>query len=264
MDEMAEKLGLDPIEFRILNDTQVDPETSRSRVPSRSASWSSAFARAPSASAGTSAVRSPASVRDGRWLVGMGVAAAFRNNLRDEVGGARAARQSRRRDGRDRHDRHRHRQLHDHRADRGRDDGRAARQGRGAPRRLDLPGLGGLGRAMGREQLDLRRLCRLRQAAGGRGAEARLRLPPRPFSRTARSARAIAACRSPRPRARAASSPKMRSSSATSTRSTSNRPSARISSRSASTPQRARSACGACSRCARRAASSIPSPRAAR
>jgi xanthine dehydrogenase YagR molybdenum-binding subunit len=26
MDEMAEKLGLDPVEFRILNDTQVDPE----------------------------------------------------------------------------------------------------------------------------------------------------------------------------------------------------------------------------------------------
>jgi xanthine dehydrogenase YagR molybdenum-binding subunit len=27
MDEMAEKLGLDPVEFRILNDTQVDPES---------------------------------------------------------------------------------------------------------------------------------------------------------------------------------------------------------------------------------------------
>ena len=26
MDEMAEKLKLDPIEFRVLNDTQVDPE----------------------------------------------------------------------------------------------------------------------------------------------------------------------------------------------------------------------------------------------
>jgi xanthine dehydrogenase YagR molybdenum-binding subunit len=26
MDEMAEKLGLDPVKFRILNDTQVDPE----------------------------------------------------------------------------------------------------------------------------------------------------------------------------------------------------------------------------------------------
>ena len=26
MDEMAEKLGLDPIEFRVINDTRVDPE----------------------------------------------------------------------------------------------------------------------------------------------------------------------------------------------------------------------------------------------
>ena len=26
VDEMAEKLGIDPIEFRILNDTQIDPE----------------------------------------------------------------------------------------------------------------------------------------------------------------------------------------------------------------------------------------------
>ena len=26
MDEMAEKLGMDPVEFRIRNDTQVDPE----------------------------------------------------------------------------------------------------------------------------------------------------------------------------------------------------------------------------------------------
>ena len=55
-----------------------------------------------------------------------------------------------------------------------------------------------------------------------------------------------------------ASSPRTRSSTATSTRSTSNRPSARTSSKSASTPPPARSACGACSRCAPRAASSIP------
>ena len=26
MDEMAEKLGMDPVRFRILNDTQIDPE----------------------------------------------------------------------------------------------------------------------------------------------------------------------------------------------------------------------------------------------
>ncbi len=78
MDEMAEKLGMDPIEFRIANDTQVvpdypakpasaDPQSKkrrrRSRIPirrSRSGNWSSASASARSASAGTSATRSPA------------------------------------------------------------------------------------------------------------------------------------------------------------------------------------------------------------
>ncbi len=54
MDEMAEKLGLDPVEFRIRNDTQ-----SIRRIPTgpfRSASWSSACAPAPSVSAGTCAI----------------------------------------------------------------------------------------------------------------------------------------------------------------------------------------------------------------
>jgi xanthine dehydrogenase YagR molybdenum-binding subunit len=78
MDEMAEKLQLDPIEFRVLNDTQVDPEK-----PSRPFSkrqlveclrqgaehfdWSK---RNPK----------PGQVRDGSWLVGLGMAAGFRNN----------------------------------------------------------------------------------------------------------------------------------------------------------------------------------------
>ena len=35
MDEMAEKLGLDPVEFRILNDTQVDPENPSRPFPKR-------------------------------------------------------------------------------------------------------------------------------------------------------------------------------------------------------------------------------------
>ena len=52
--------------------------------------------------------------------------------------------------------------------------------------------------------------------------------------------------------------------SATSTRSTSNRPSARTSSKSASTPPPPRSACAACSRSALRAASSTRRRRAAR
>jgi xanthine dehydrogenase YagR molybdenum-binding subunit len=78
MDEMAEKLGLDPVTFRVLNDTQVDPENpSRPfsqrqlvecfRIGAERFSWDK---------------RNPHSgrMRDGRWWVGMGVASAFRNN----------------------------------------------------------------------------------------------------------------------------------------------------------------------------------------
>ena len=79
VDEMAEKLGIDPIEFRILNDTQVDPEkperpfsqrqlTECLRTGAERFGWSK---RNPQ----------PGRVRDGRWLVGIGTAAAFRNNL---------------------------------------------------------------------------------------------------------------------------------------------------------------------------------------
>ncbi len=78
MDEMAEKLGMDPIAFRIKNDTQVDPEKPDRPFSQRQLvqclqqgadrfGWK---ARNPK----------PASVQDGRWLVGMGVAAGFRNN----------------------------------------------------------------------------------------------------------------------------------------------------------------------------------------
>ncbi|SFP80252.1 aldehyde oxidoreductase molybdenum-binding subunit PaoC [Sphingomonas rubra] len=78
MDEMAEKLGMDPVEFRIVNDTQVDPEKPQRPFSQRQLvkclrdgadrfGWSRRSAK-------------PASVREGRWLIGMGMAAAFRNN----------------------------------------------------------------------------------------------------------------------------------------------------------------------------------------
>jgi xanthine dehydrogenase YagR molybdenum-binding subunit len=79
MDEMAEKVGQDPVAFRILNDTQVDPEKPEKAFSHRDLvgclergaerfGWNGRNAR-------------PGSVRDGNVLVGMGVAAAFRNNL---------------------------------------------------------------------------------------------------------------------------------------------------------------------------------------
>jgi len=79
MDEMAEKLGMDPVEFRIKNDTQVDPEKPERpfsarpfaeclRLGAERFGWS---ARNPR----------PGQRREGPLLIGMGMAAAFRNNL---------------------------------------------------------------------------------------------------------------------------------------------------------------------------------------
>src|SRR5947199_10429935 len=79
VDGMAEKLGIDPIEFRILNDTQVDPEKPERpfsyrnlvgclRLGAMRFGWDKRDPR-------------PGQVRDGQWLVGMGAAAGFRNNL---------------------------------------------------------------------------------------------------------------------------------------------------------------------------------------
>jgi xanthine dehydrogenase YagR molybdenum-binding subunit len=79
MDEMAELLGIDPVDFRVLNDTQVDPEKPGRpfsqrrlveclRTGAERFEWQQRKAQ-------------PGQLRDGRWLVGMGVAAAFRNNI---------------------------------------------------------------------------------------------------------------------------------------------------------------------------------------
>ncbi|WGV54042.1 aldehyde oxidoreductase molybdenum-binding subunit PaoC [Stenotrophomonas indicatrix] len=79
MDEMAIKLGLDPIEFRIRNDTQVDPSN-----PERPFSQRQLVQCLRSGAERFGWQRrsaTPGAVRDGRWLVGMGVAAGFRNNL---------------------------------------------------------------------------------------------------------------------------------------------------------------------------------------
>ncbi|HTW85588.1 MAG TPA: aldehyde oxidoreductase molybdenum-binding subunit PaoC [Candidatus Sulfotelmatobacter sp.] len=79
MDETAEKLGIDPVDFRVRNDTQVDPAKPERRFSYRNLNG---CLRLGAEKFGWSARNpKPAQVRDGRWLVGMGVAAGIRNSL---------------------------------------------------------------------------------------------------------------------------------------------------------------------------------------
>nr|WP_315393893.1 aldehyde oxidoreductase molybdenum-binding subunit PaoC [uncultured Duganella sp.] len=79
VDELSEKLKMDPVTFRIINDVTHDPAQRERKFSQRRLveclrtgadkfGWSKRSVQ-------------PGQVRDGRWLVGMGVAAAFRNNI---------------------------------------------------------------------------------------------------------------------------------------------------------------------------------------
>ena len=100
IDEMAEKLGLDPIEFRIKNDTQVvpdspvnpastDPQSKTSEKKEQHIAHPPFSIRQLTKCFQTGAERfawdkrnsMPMQVRDGRWLIGMGVASAYRDNV---------------------------------------------------------------------------------------------------------------------------------------------------------------------------------------
>ena len=79
IDEMAEKLAIDPIEFRILNDTQIDPE--RPARPFSQRQLTECFRTGAQRFGWSKRDPQPGRVRDGRWKIGIGTAAAFRNNL---------------------------------------------------------------------------------------------------------------------------------------------------------------------------------------
>ncbi|HZX83021.1 MAG TPA: xanthine dehydrogenase family protein molybdopterin-binding subunit [Reyranella sp.] len=82
IDELAVRLDMDPIELRLKNEPQEDPEkkvpfSTRALVPclregAKRFGWDKRNAR-------------PGQVRDGNWLVGMGVAAAIRGNFLREA-----------------------------------------------------------------------------------------------------------------------------------------------------------------------------------
>jgi len=160
------------LEFRKRNDTQVDPEHPERpysqrqliecmRVGAERFGWDK---RSPQ----------PGKIRDGRWLVGLGAAAAFRNNLLTKSGARvrldRSGVVTVETDMTDIGYRH----LHDHRPDRRRNDGLAARQDHRAPRRFLVPGFPPARADNGAPIIDLGRLRGLHQAARGGGPETRL------------------------------------------------------------------------------------------
>ncbi|AEG06618.1 xanthine dehydrogenase YagR molybdenum-binding subunit [Sinorhizobium meliloti] len=79
IDEMAERLALDPVEFRIINDTQVDPENPERPFSHRN--LVGCLRTGAERFGWRERSKQPGARREGNWLIGMGVAAAFRNNL---------------------------------------------------------------------------------------------------------------------------------------------------------------------------------------
>lgn len=80
MDELAERLRMDPVQLRIFNDTQYDPEKGPS-VPFSERRFVECLQLGADRFGWSRRNPTHGQVRDGRWLVGMGVAAAFRGNI---------------------------------------------------------------------------------------------------------------------------------------------------------------------------------------
>jgi len=80
MDELAEKLAIDPVELRIRNDVQYDPEKGPGR-PFSSRKFVECLRIGAERFHWSQRNPVPGAVRDGRWLIGLGMAAAFRNNV---------------------------------------------------------------------------------------------------------------------------------------------------------------------------------------
>ena len=76
MDELAEKLGMDPVALRIANDTQVDPSKPERKFSTRP--FVQCLKEGADRFGWTARVAKPRGRREGKWLVGMGVASAIR------------------------------------------------------------------------------------------------------------------------------------------------------------------------------------------
>jgi xanthine dehydrogenase YagR molybdenum-binding subunit len=79
MDELAEKLKMDPVTLRIVNDTTVDPEKAGRKFSQRR--FVDTLRQGAERFGWNKRKAQPGQVSEGRWLIGMGMASAFRNNI---------------------------------------------------------------------------------------------------------------------------------------------------------------------------------------
>ena len=78
MDELASALGMDPVELRVLNEPDLDPER---QVPFSSRNLVRCLREGAARFGWAERPRTPGGRREGRWLVGYGMSAATRSNL---------------------------------------------------------------------------------------------------------------------------------------------------------------------------------------
>jgi xanthine dehydrogenase YagR molybdenum-binding subunit len=78
MDQLAEQVGLDPIELRIRNEAEVHPETGQ---PHSARQLIECMTDGAKRFGWNKRKSKPGQTRDGEWLVGMGMAAAIRGNF---------------------------------------------------------------------------------------------------------------------------------------------------------------------------------------
>lgn len=76
IDEIAEQVGMDPVRFRIVNDTQVDP--AKPDRPFSTRKLIECLTLGAETFGWSRRSTTPGQVRDGRWMIGLGVAAAIR------------------------------------------------------------------------------------------------------------------------------------------------------------------------------------------
>ena len=82
MDELAERLGLDPIELRRRNEPEVDPTNGK---PFSTRRMLDCYEEGARRFGWPDRLPAPASVRDGEWLIGIGMAASLRGNFTVEA-----------------------------------------------------------------------------------------------------------------------------------------------------------------------------------